>query len=170
MNQDTHNKEIDFTPEQQARIDMIYNAVKLALMVCLPEYPKAAEDMAIVANVADNLCDSLVSMGFEVAFPTRITEDDGSSYIEDSLAICKACGKETTEYGDGENVRYVINDGFVDRFVVCFDCHKDLMAHGEYTGCDSCGAYFTGDHLLPNPYDKDHAREVCPYCGGIWCD
>lgn len=88
---------------------------------------------------------------------------------EEAVVVCKACGMRTSELGREDDVPFEINAGFADRFTICFGCHRELMEHGAYTACESCGAYFTPDHLLPNKEDADNTPEICPYCGQVWC-
>lgn len=81
----------------------------------------------------------------------------------DEMVVCNAC-KEAI---DSDDASY-FNIGLEDEFPVCFSCHVDLLPSGGHTQCECCGAYFTTNHMRVNP--ENGVTEICPYCGGVWCD
>lgn len=164
--------DVDFSDEQENQVFSVLEGAQALLMVLLGG--KAGYDNAAhIGNVVDMVSEYLQRQGFETSYPSRTTEPDGYSYIEDRMAMCRDCQSEATDVQDGNSARYVINQGYDDQFIMCFSCHCVATDRGAYTGCDSCGAYFTGNHLLPNKDNVDgneRVREICPYCGEIWCD
>jgi len=76
---------------------------------------------------------------------------------------CKIC---ECEFDDFE-VMYEINTGFEDEYIECFNCHVEAMEY-SITTCNSCGEYFSGEHLKINSVNGE--QEICPYCDEIWCD
>lgn len=63
-----------------------------------------------------------------------------------------------------------VNLNFKDEFQTCPSCHDSMLDRNEFTMCASCGAYFTYNHLIPNKDSDDNQREICPYCGEVWCE
>ena len=50
----------------------------------------------------------------------------------------------------------------------CSFCVSELENEGRLTRCESCGAVFPPTVLLRNR--KSDQREICPYCGEVWCE
>lgn len=82
-------------------------------------------------------------------------------YIQKEHRACKYCG-EPDIYDDF----CVVNDGFDDEFVECTSCHGYSLDDGSTFLCETCGNYFTSNHLLYN--SESETAYVCPYCGEPW--
>ncbi len=79
------------------------------------------------------------------------------------METCSECESTSDEL-------VVVNSSFSDEFQTCRMCHDSMLANYEYTMCESCGVYFTYDHLIPNKDCEEKTTEICPYCGEIWCE
>lgn len=157
----------DFTNEQENQVTAVYEAVENLIAVMVPDC-KRLYDIAFVGPVADMVSEYLQSQGQVVQFPEIVSDDTGFSYVEESVAQCRECKRETSDVLGDNDARYIINDGYEGQFVVCFSCHRELMERGEYTSCEACGSYFEGDYLRDNP--ANGVRELCPYCHEVWCE
>lgn len=77
---------------------------------------------------------------------------------------CDCCGRELGQYDD----LYLVNDGLPGERYECDDCHVDKLENGNETSCECCLAYFDYENLKINP--KNGIKELCPYCGKVWCE
>lgn len=157
---------VDFTDEQENRITAIYEAVGNLIGVMAPDC-KCPQDIGITGPIADMVSRYLQGRGCTVSFPVHVTAYDGETYILETQTQCVKCGCLLDDFVD-ERSEFVINAGQNDEFRVCFACHQDLMENGEHTQCESCGNCFTPDCLRDNP--ENGVRELCPYCGEVWCE
>lgn len=87
----------------------------------------------------------------------------------DDLNICRChtCDKELRNVDDNDDV-CIVNAGLETEFVECWVCHEDALDNGIETHCECCQELFTYDELLVNPATGE--KELCPYCGEVWCD
>lgn len=162
----SHSLSTEFSPAQEDQIASVYAAMKNLLAVLVPDNP-VAQDFSVVGSVAEFISDHLLARGFELAFPVRVTADDGEIYVMASQKTCRNCGCLLDDLTD-ERSEFIINPGHSDTFSVCFACHRDLMESGSYTQCEACHNYFEPDYLRDNP--ANGVRELCPCCGEVWCE
>lgn len=164
--------DVELSSAQVEQIDNVYDAVAALVAVMTLNYERQW-DIALYGPIADMVSMYLADQGQVVAFPSIVTDPDDTEHIEDTYARCRECQCETAEHGADNAAPYIINEGFSDQHVVCFSCHTGMMERCEHTACDACGSYFTANHLLPNKDNEENGvkvREICPYCGEIWCE
>ena len=77
---------------------------------------------------------------------------------------CDCCGRELGQYDDF----YLVNDGLPGERYECYDCHVDKLENGSETSCECCLEYFDYENLKVNP--ENGIKELCPYCGKVWCE
>ena len=70
---------------------------------------------------------------------------------------CKNCDK-ILRGDDGT----LVNDGYEDAFYECDLCHEYSMEDGSVILCDTCGAYYTANHIREGKNEDDD--DTCPYC------
>lgn len=78
---------------------------------------------------------------------------------EERLTIhCKNCDK-VLSHDEGVEV----NEGYEDLFYECDICHEYSMEDGSVILCETCGNYYTPNHIVENGrcFDKE---TTCPYC------
>jgi len=78
------------------------------------------------------------------------------------MSICASCNMEL----DRLDVSYPYPNDMRKR--ECPGCHDYSMESGAMTQCDECGSYFPDSHLKMNK--ETGQREICPYCGRVWCE
>ena len=78
--------------------------------------------------------------------------------------ICSLCN----EIFDDKTELTIIDEGTPHRKESCDFCIMRLEGDGELTRCEKCDALFSSRRLKINP--KNNVREICPYCGEIWCE
>ena len=74
---------------------------------------------------------------------------------------CDCCGCEFGQYDD----LYLVNDGLPNERN---DCHVDKLENGNETSCECCLEFFDYENLKVNP--ENGIKELCPYCGKVWCE
>ena len=77
---------------------------------------------------------------------------------------CDCCGRELGQYDD----LYLVNDGLSGERYECYHCHVDKLENGNETSCECCLEYFDYENLKVNP--ENGIKELCPYCGKVWCE
>jgi len=78
---------------------------------------------------------------------------------DDKLARrCKNCDKVLS--GDDGTL---VNDGYEDAFHECDHCHEFSLEDGSVILCDTCGAYYTPNHIKEDGENED-GETTCPYC------
>ena len=77
---------------------------------------------------------------------------------------CDCCGRELGQYDD----LYLVNDGLPGERYECYNCHVDKLEHGSETSCECCHELFDYENLKVNP--ENGIKELCPYCGEVWCE
>lgn len=75
-------EELELTDAQADRNDEIYESVFETCKV-LTENPDLEWDMAFIGEIADFAASLLTEHGIKVRFPSVVTEEDGSQYIEE---------------------------------------------------------------------------------------
>ena len=75
---------------------------------------------------------------------------------EKLTARCKECDKELDDDG------ILVNSGYEDEYYECANCHEYSMEDGSVILCDSCGNYYTSNHITANENEDDNS--TCPYC------
>ena len=157
----------DRQPNEQPLICIITAAESLDEAVVITAFRQAlqgfapgSEDCPPMRYAADSVS---ARYGVVVAF---VEADDVFTLPTESR--CSQCGRMAGRPDDDGLV--VINDGFSDQYSACTICHDSMRDSYEHTSCESCGAYFTYNHLVPNKDDDEDTREICPYCGSIWCE
>jgi hypothetical protein len=75
-------EELELTDAQADRNDEIYEA---AFEFCkvLTENPNLKWDMAFLGEIADLAASIMTEQGYKVRFPSVVTEEDGTQYIEE---------------------------------------------------------------------------------------
>ena len=75
-------EELELTDAQADRNDEVYEA---AFEFCkvLTENPDLEGDMAFLGEIADLAAGIMVRQGHKVRFPSVVTEEDGTQYIEE---------------------------------------------------------------------------------------
>lgn len=76
------NEELELTDAQADRNDEIYEA---AFEFCrvLTENPDLEWDMAFLGEIADIAANILTKQGHKVRYPSVVTREDGTQYIEE---------------------------------------------------------------------------------------
>ncbi len=87
--------------------------------------------------------------------------------VSAKVCKCSICGIALNDSEPDYDDVCTTNDGFDDEITTCYSCHCGQMDSGEITICESCGMYFTPNHILTNPVND--IQELCPYCGEVWC-
>ena len=77
--------------------------------------------------------------------------------------ICTMCN----EAFDDKAELTVVEDGTPYRKELCDECIAYCEEHGLLTRCEMCDKLFLPRRLKVNP--ENNVREICPYCGKIWC-
>ena len=77
---------------------------------------------------------------------------------EKLMRRCKECDKELLEE-DGT----LVNDGYEDEYYECDLCHEYSMEKGSVILCDSCGSYYTPNHINEDG-ENENGDTTCPYC------
>ena len=75
-------EELELSDEQVTRADEVYEAV-FEMCKVLTEQPDLEWDMAMLGEIADFAAEHIASMGHKVRFPSVVTEEDGTQYIEE---------------------------------------------------------------------------------------
>jgi len=126
----------------------------------LEDFVPGSEDCAPVRYAADSVC---AKFGVTVDFV------EAECVLGAPAApCCPQCGRLAGRSDDDGLI--VVNAVFGDQYSVCTVCHDSMRDSNEHTSCESCGAYLTYNHLIPNKDIEDGTREICPYCGNIWCE
>ena len=82
FDEDEDYEELELTSDQEARVDEIYNSVYNVCQI-FAENDNLEWDMAYIGNIADYICETLYRNGIKVRFPSIVTEDDGTQYVEE---------------------------------------------------------------------------------------
>ena len=75
-------EELELTDAQADRNDEIYEAA-FEFRKVLTENPDLEWDMAYLGEIADLAAGVLTKQGYRVRFPSVVTEQDGTQYIEE---------------------------------------------------------------------------------------
>ena len=78
---------------------------------------------------------------------------------------CSKCDSDFDTDCDGLRE---VNGGTSLAMMLCDRCVADMEDSGELTRCECCGDVFSPSRLLINPANGE--IEICPDCGGVWCD
>ena len=78
---------------------------------------------------------------------------------DDKLTLrCNNCDKVLSE---DEGV--FVNNGYEDSFCECDLCHEYSMEDGSVILCETCGNYYTPNHIKEDGENED-GETTCPYC------
>lgn len=76
------DEEVELNDEQDGRCDEIYNAV-YDMCKIVADNDDLEWDMHYIGEIAELVANMLVERGEKVRFPSVVTEQDGSQYIEE---------------------------------------------------------------------------------------
>lgn len=88
------NEEVELSDEQLERNDEVYKAV-FQMCKTLTNDPDLEWDMNFIGDIAEYAATTLVQHGHRVWFPSVVSEEDGSQYIEDYYEPEEEVYKET---------------------------------------------------------------------------
>lgn len=80
--ENTEESEVEFTREQEERLDEIYNAA-WELCKVMTENPDLPFDQSYIGEVAESAAAVMVQHWHKVRFPAIVTDDDGNETIQE---------------------------------------------------------------------------------------
>jgi len=128
--------------------------------VTLHGFVPGFEDCTAIRFAGDSVCKEYGA--------TVVYVEADQSFGKPRTRGCDQCGWIPVD--DAIEGLYVINMDFCDETWLCGRCLDSTAQTYGRTICENCGTSFTYSHLLPNKDDPERNREICPYCGEIWCE